>query len=99
MEIGKMPLLHDGAYVEWEKFASGSAFVQRFQKRGEEVSDPVIWKAFAQDVGEGLSVACSIFQLDSIVFGGGLGQYAERFIPFLEPFISKLNPVIKNQIL
>lgn len=96
MEIGKMPLIHEGEYKDWESFASGSAFIKRFGKRGEEVEDPEIWKVYADYIGEGVSVACSIFQLDSIVFGGGFGQYAERFIPYLSPFIERLHPVIKK---
>lgn len=96
MEAGKMPLQHAGESVIWENFASGKAFAQKYGQRGEEVSDPMIWKNYAADVGSGLSVLCSIFQLDAIIFGGGFGQYAKSFIPHIRPIIDSLHPIIEK---
>lgn len=96
MEAGKMPLPKDGDSKIWESFASGKAFMQRYGKRGEEVNDPKIWESFASDIGDGLVVLCSIFQLDAVIFGGGFGQYADNFIPYLQPRIENLHPIIEK---
>ncbi len=88
-EIGMVPFPHDGKIVPWEDFASGRAFFERYGQKAADVDDPKIWKEFAQDIGLGLSMICCIYQVDAIIFGGGLGQYLEKFAPYLTPYISR----------
>jgi predicted NBD/HSP70 family sugar kinase len=94
MEIGKMPLLHENKMVPWEEFTSGRAFVKEFGKPASEVDDEETWKTYASYLSQGLTVAAAVLQTDAIVFGGGLGQYAEKFIPFLQPEFEKLHPIV-----
>lgn len=94
MEIGKMPLRHNNEMVPWEEFTSGRAFVKEFGKPASEVDDEQTWKTYASYLSQGLTIAAAILQTDAIVFGGGLGQYAEKFIPFLQPEFEKLHPIV-----
>jgi len=97
MEIGKVPLPHGKRLEQWEEFASGRAFLARYGKKAADVTDPVIWEEFAQEIGIGISMVCSIFQVDAIVFGGGLGQHLDRFSQYLEPFTTTyLHPIVKQ---
>lgn len=94
MEIGKMPLLHKGEMMPWEEFASGRAFVKEFKQPASEIEDEDIWRSYAASLSQGLNIAAAILQLDAIVFGGGLGQYAEKFIPYIQPEFEKLHPIV-----
>ena len=96
MEIGKMPIAHKGELLAWEEFASGRAFFQEFNQPASEVEDENIWEQYAKNLTQGIGTACAILQLDAIVFGGGLGQYADRFTPFLQPELKKLHPIIRQ---
>lgn len=79
MEMGKMPLLHDGTYVQWEEFASGRAIVARYGKPASEIDDPAVWHTIGTDLAHGLGAVCSILQPDVIIVGGGVGQFADKY--------------------
>jgi predicted NBD/HSP70 family sugar kinase len=91
MEVGKTPLLYQGDLIQWEGFASGHAFVEAFGKVGDEVGDdPIIWQSYALErLGPGLVVACSYLQIDTIIFGGGLGHHSNHFASYLGPYLDE----------
>ena len=97
MEIGKMPLQYKGTTLAWEDFASGRAFVERYKQKAVDTHDDTIWEEFAQSINVGIGVICANFQVDAVVFGGGLGQYLGRFKQHIEPYLKKnLHPIIKQ---
>lgn len=97
-EVGMVPFLHEGQYKKWEDLASGKAFFNSYGKKAFEVDDPKIWKEFAQNIGPGIAMICCVYQVEAIIFGGGLGQHIEKFAQYLRPFIKNLpDTIIKPQ--
>jgi predicted NBD/HSP70 family sugar kinase len=96
MELGKSPLLFNGKLVDWEDFASGRAFYEEYGVMGDEAKDPMIWQSYAQErLGPGVAVACSYLQVDTIIFGGGLGHHAKQFADYLAPYLDeRLHPIV-----
>lgn len=91
MELGKTPLFFNGDLVHWEEFASGHAFVEAYGEVGDEIGDdPLTWQSYAQErLGPGLVVACSYLQVDTIIFGGGLGHHSNHFATYLGPYLDE----------
>jgi len=97
MELGKMPLLHDNEYVPWEEYASGHAIAKHFNKEASEITDPDEWHLIGDMLAPGIAIACSVFQPTAIVLGGGVGRYADNFIPVIKDFLDKnLHAVIRK---
>ena len=94
-ELGKIPLQHDKKIIAWEDFASGRAFFERYKQKAVDVEDQKIWKEFSGFVNSGLGIACAAYQPQVIIFGGGLGQYLNRFKPYLKEYIDEhLHPIV-----
>jgi predicted NBD/HSP70 family sugar kinase len=94
-EGGHMPLEYHGKLVAWENFASGRAIVERFGKKAAEITDKSTWRRIAHDLGLGFIELIAIMQPDIIIIGGSVGQYFERFRPYLlEELESYKNPLL-----
>lgn len=95
-EAGQMQLEFRGKRVPWESFASGRAIVERFGKKAKDIDDPKIWQQISHDLSEGFIELIAIMQPDIIVVGGSVGQYLEKYQPFLEAEIKKYhNPLLR----
>lgn len=96
-EIGMVRFPHNGALMRWEDFASGRAFYDKYKQKASDVDDPAIWQDFAQNIGLGITMVCCIYQVDTIIFGGGLGIHLEKYNEYLKPYISTyLHSTIKK---
>ncbi len=94
-EMGHMPLIHDGRLLPWEKFASGQSVVEDYGKKAAEINDPVIWQEIGEKIAYGVGALCAVLQPEVIVFGGGVGQFAERFTPAVKKYLEEnLHPVV-----
>lgn len=89
MELGKIPLQFEGSLLHWEEFASGRAIVATYGKRASEIEDPKIWHEIGLKIGYGTAIASATLQPEVIVFGGGAGQYADKFIPTVQEYMEK----------
>ena len=89
MEIGKIPLDNNGAVRAWEDFASGRSFVEKYGKQAVDIEDDAIWKEYSQLICRGLGIICASFQVDAVIFGGGLGQHLSKFKKYLMPYLEK----------
>lgn len=101
MELGKAPLMFNGKLQHWEDFASGRAFFTAYGKQGDDVGDdPVLWEQYVVDrLGPGIAVACSYLQVDTIVFGGGLGKHSSHFAEFLAVYLDqRLHSIVTRPI-
>lgn len=97
MEIGKSPLQVNGVIQDWEEFASGRAFFEKYGKKAVDVDEETIWEEFSHNINLGLGVICAAYQPDVIVFGGGLGQRLSRFKKFLTPYLqANLHPIVRQ---
>lgn len=96
-EVGSMPLSYEGRTQAWEKFASGKSIVSRYGKQASEIEDTVVWQEIGQRIGYGVAVCCSVMQPDAIVFGGGVGQFADKFTASVTEYLDKnLNSMIRR---
>lgn len=82
-------LEHKGKLQAWETFASGKAIVARYGKRAEEIHDDATWNAISRELTQGFLELIAIMQPQVIVVGGSVGNYFERFKPFLEAELKK----------
>jgi predicted NBD/HSP70 family sugar kinase len=92
-----MPLLHNGAIDHWEDFAGGRGIVETNGKRASEITDPTAWEQIGLKLSYGIGAVCSVVQPDVIVFGGGAGQFADKFTPTIAAYLEKeLHPVVRR---
>lgn len=97
MEFGKMPIMIDGKFTPWEEIASGRAIVTKYERRASDIDEPEIWRDIAHTFTLGVGPACAAYQPDAIVFGGGVGQQAEKFADYVkEELQTILHPVIRQ---
>lgn len=97
MEIGKMPLEHDGKIMHWEDFAGGRGVVERLHKRASEITDPAEWREVGKEIAYGLGAVCSVLQPEAIVLGGGVGAYADNFSDTIKQYLSeRLHPDVRQ---
>jgi predicted NBD/HSP70 family sugar kinase len=77
---GKEILLpHRGKHVPWESYASGHAIVMRYGKRAEDIHDETTWRKISRDLAQGLIELIAIAEPDTIVFGGSVGNFFDRY--------------------
>lgn len=96
-ELGHIPLSYSGKIVAWESFASGRAFFERYKQKAVDVEDKKIWREYAGYLNIGLGIACAAYQPEVIIFGGGLGQYLNRFNSYLEEYLDEhLDTMVTN---
>jgi glucokinase len=93
-------LEYKGKLQAWETYASGKAIVARFGKRAEDIHDEATWKAISRDLTQGFLQLIAIMQPEVIVVGGSVGNYFERFKPFLQAELNKYEtPLMKMPVL
>jgi predicted NBD/HSP70 family sugar kinase len=96
-EMGKMPLIHDGEYIQWEEFASGRGVLKRFNQKASEISDPESWRVIGENIAQGLGPVCCIVQPEVVILGGSVGAHADKFSGFILEFLTKrLHPVVRR---
>lgn len=80
-----------------ESFASGRAIADRYGKQASEIADDKQWQEIGERIGYGLAICCSVLQPDAVVFGGGVGQFADKFTPYAKEYLNQhLSPLIKK---
>lgn len=96
-EVGHMPLVYEEKIQRWEAFASGKALVDRYGKQASEIDNEEDWKDIGERIGYGVAICCSILQPQVVIFGGGAGQYADRFSKYIKAYLEKnSSPIIKQ---
>lgn len=103
-EGGHMVLPYDGKLVRWENFASGSAIVEEYGKKAEDITDEGTWQRIAHHLALGFFNHIALLQPDLIVVGGSIGTHFEHYGHYLmddlkhyeEPLVT-IPPIIKAQ--
>lgn len=96
-EVGKMPLEHNGKTTNWEEFASGRWLANHFGKKASELDDDKAWDEVGDNIATGVAALCAVLQPQVIIFGGGVGQYADKFIDRVSDYLMEhLHPVIRR---
>jgi glucokinase len=97
MEVGQMPLSYEGKTQTWESFASGKAIDERYGRQASEITGEQQWREIGERIGYGVAVCCSELQPEAVVFGGGAGQFAEKFVGSLGDYLEQnLSPLVKR---
>ncbi len=103
-EPGAMIFEHDGQQTRWETFASGKALHEKYGRLASEINDPGIWQAYVKNLVPGFENLLATVQPDAVVIGGGVGGHFEKFKPYLEAELAKINnplvpipPLLKAQ--
>lgn len=96
-EMGKIPLLYEGKIQHWEDFAGGRAIVERYDKRASDIESTEQWEEIGNRIAYGIAVCCSILQPQVIVFGGGVGQSADKFKEYVREYLSEHLHAIARQ--
>lgn len=98
-EGGQMLLEYQGKRMKWESFASGHAIVKRYGKKAAEIEDVATWRRIAHDLAQGFIELIAITQPDTIVIGGSVGRYFERFKDYLVQEITAYhNPLVPTPV-
>jgi predicted NBD/HSP70 family sugar kinase len=81
MEAGHMLLKQtDGSLVEWENFASGVAFSQKYERHGDKIpKGDIIWREYTDNLSAGLYVLLPTLRPDCVMFGGEISRYFDKF--------------------
>lgn len=96
-EFGKMPIINNASFTPWEELVSGRAIVATYGKRASDIDDDETWKEIAHNLNIGIGPACTAFQPDVIVLGGGVGKQCDRFSDFiLDELRTILHPVVRQ---
>lgn len=92
-EPGRMKLEHNGKMQEWEKFASGKAILENYGKFAKDLNDPEIWHEISEKICHGLLVLIPLIQPETIIFGGSIGEYFEKYEEFLFQILREKMPL------
>ena len=91
-EAGRALIEYDGAVREWETFASGKAIYNTYNQYARDIVDPKIWQDVADRISRGFLAVIPIIQPDTIIIGGSIGTYFERYGEFLTGILREKLP-------
>ncbi len=89
-EGGRMVFEHEGKMMDWESFAAGRAIVEKYGKLASELNDPIAWKEISRNMALGIVNNCSVFSPDTVIIGGGVGTYFDKYDDFLNIEVENL---------
>lgn len=94
-EGGRSLVEYDGKVREWEDFASGKAIHTVYKKYARDITSRRSWSHIADRISRGFLAIIPFLQPETIVIGGSIGTYFERYEqPLLEILHKKLPPHI-----
>lgn len=81
IEVGQMLFEYEGSLRDWEDFASGRAFQEKFGHRVSDTPDDdnAAWYWFARNIAIGLTNLAATLNPDVIILGGGAGAHLDKF--------------------
>ena len=74
---------------EWEDFASGRAIKEKYGRLAEDIHDPAEWHAIVQDLTLGFQVLIPLLQPQTIIIGGSVGKFFDRYGHLLSEALRK----------
>jgi predicted NBD/HSP70 family sugar kinase len=78
-EGGYMILETSEGFMPWEKFASGRAIRDHFDKMAIDIHDPADWREIVERLALGFQVMIPLLQPQVIIVGGSIGTYFEQY--------------------
>jgi predicted NBD/HSP70 family sugar kinase len=103
-EPGQMVFEFEGQTRQWEDISSGRVLKERYGKLASEIQDEETWRAYVETLVPGFENLLATIQPDAVIIGGGVGTHFDKFKPYLEAELSKINnplvpvpPLLKAQ--
>jgi len=89
-EAGHSVLAYKKQYQEWEVFASGKALREKYGKMAKDIpiNDTRSWQEIAEKISVGLLAIIPALQPETIIIGGSIGTYFNRYGDFLKEILS-----------
>lgn len=84
-----MMIEYEDKIQPWEKFASGTAIVERYGKRAADITDPATWQKIVEALSLGFLDLLGVVNPDVIIIGGGVGSHFDQFGDLLEAELEK----------
>ncbi len=78
-EAGRSLIEYDGVVREWETFASGKAILKAYGKFAHDIKSKRTWHQIADRISRGFLAMIPIIQPDTIIIGGSIGTYFDKF--------------------
>lgn len=99
MEGGRILLPFKGKLIMWEKFASGKAIYEHFNKKAMDITDEKDWRYIVRNLALGFAHNIAIVQPDLVIIGGSVGTYFDRYehllLEELKKYDTPLTPIPK----
>ncbi|MEX2052874.1 MAG: ROK family protein, partial [Candidatus Paceibacterota bacterium] len=99
-EMGKMPLYYKNDQLKhWEDIISGRIIFEEYGKRASEIDNDKDWEEIGLRLAYGLGAVCSTLQPEVIIFGGGIGQFADKFSPAISKYLEdNLHSIVRKPL-
>jgi predicted NBD/HSP70 family sugar kinase len=91
-EAGHALIEYDGIVREWEKFASGRAIYETYNKYARDITSKRTWYQIADRISRGFLAVIPILQPDIIIIGGSIGTYFDNYSVQLEKILKEKLP-------
>lgn len=99
-EAGHMVVWDGEAWKSWQDIASGRVIKSHFGKFAKDITDPNDWQWVCEKLTIGLLALIPTLQPDTIIIGGSIGTYFDRYGKMLETMLNKRLPkFIKRPLL
>jgi glucokinase len=98
-EGGRMVFEHEDQIINWEAFAAGRTIVTKYGKTAAKLNDPAAWRQISKNMAVGIVDNCAVFMPDTVIIGGSVGSYFDKYASLLREEVTKLtrqSAVIKN---
>lgn len=91
-EGGRMLVEYDGVVREWESFASGKAIYAAYGKYARDITSTRTWHQIADRISRGFLAVVPLLQPDTVIIGGSIGTYFDRYGEQLEGILREKLP-------
>jgi predicted NBD/HSP70 family sugar kinase len=99
-ELGHMYLEHEGEMVMWERFASGSAILNKYGKLAKDITSEADWSCIAHNIALGIHIAIAAYAPECIMLGGGVSEHFDKFnVPLLSTLEKMRNPMLESPVI
>lgn len=91
-EGGRALVEFQGHVREWEDFASGQAIFKEFGLYARDIDSEHTWSQIADRISRGFLAVIPMIQPDTVIIGGSIGTYFERYGAQLESILRQKLP-------
>jgi predicted NBD/HSP70 family sugar kinase len=88
-EAGHMMFFEDEQWQTWQNIVSGSSIKRHFGKLAKDITNPEDWQWISEKLALGLLALVPTIQPDTVIFGGSVGRYFNKYGPILIEMLDK----------